>query len=860
MITKRILILMWLCTISILLFSNTDNFSLKIDNWDTNTDYTLNINDIFGIKPYLKNIKETLIIVPDSINTKIYNLNIYDHTGFTKIYINDELVANIGTPDQINKNSQIYNESIRVTFKKSLNRVKIVNYSFENLIQTTFEITEPDKSINKIHLYKIFKETIPLIYTLITIFTLITFTLYSASKEKNNRHMKFAFIFFAIYFFSIFFDEQIFLGIELDDIQILFASLAWHSMAIYYIKKHHLWSLKRISFTFLFMASVIVLFSVIYVFNTPKIDILIIKQIAVIFISSSLARIVIKSQKSDELILKIGLVLSIFIQVISFIYLSITNKYMYGIVQTGFLINVLSFYFDFLSHYKDSIKLKDKYNKKIMDSFEKLKQDFNDKDSVILELKSSIEESEREKSQFISTLSSNLRTPLNSIIGYSENLYTTDKTEEIFPIINEIIMESDKMFQSINNIMDFSNKEFTDVDLQLKTFRIKEIFENTLYGSSIINAFKSQINYNAEKDSDKILICGNPRIYKQITTSVFHFLIGLKPDIIDFTITNSGIDRDFMSLVMKFKGNGLDYNDISMEESINNNRDIFSKYIKLYGMKFNEEISDNSYQVEFHFECALAEVENIENKEKKPLDLTLNKNLSVLVVEDYKPNLNIVKMHLTKMGCEVYTATNGEEALTVFNRENIDVVLMDIKMPIMDGWIATESIRSTQKGLDTLILGLTASSLDLDIRHCFESGMDDVLVKPIRKNQLYKKLSTFEDFSPEKFPSFSALRADYRLSKIECEALFKSSISQIIKQLEVIEILTSAEDDKGMNNEMPAIIHASQTINAFYYSRLLRNYFNAYNNRDADRVKELMETLKNTINEVKGEHNDLFRD
>lgn len=849
---------MLLCTITTSVFGNIRLFSIKIDNWDVDSKYEYNIIENVGIKPYVKTIKEAEFIIPIHKTTQIYNLNIYNHRGFSKIYLNDLLVFNVGKPNQINQNTQIYNKSLELPLTKSKNSIKIINYSFLNSIETTFEITNAITSPRNIFLFQIINEIIPITYGIITLLILITLSLYS-KKLKLYRHLKLSFLFFTLYFFSRFLDEQIFKGLELDDIHVLFSFLAWYNIGTFYIKKYHLWSFKRQTITLLFMLTILILFTILYQFSSPYIDIEMTKQMIVILVSLVLVRIVIRAEKSDERLLKSGLALSLFLQIIGFIILSITNRPAYAFIQTGFIVIILSFYFNFLNNFKISLKASEIYTNKLLDSMDKLKLDFNKKESIVSDLKSNIEDIEREKSLFFSTLSSNLRTPLNSIIGYSENLYTTENIEDVHHIVNELIVESDKMFQSINNIMDFSSRDFTELDLQLKTFRMKEIFENTVYGSSIITSFRNQINYNAEKDSDKILICGNPLIYKQMTTSVFHFLIGLNPNLIDFTITNTGIDSEFMSLVVKFKGTGLDYSDFSIEESINTNRDVFQKYIKLYAITFSEEITDNSYQIEFNFECGLANSDEIDKNDKRPLNIPLSKNISVLVVEDYKPNLDIVKMHLTKMGCEVFTAANGDEAVTEFNRELIDVVLMDIKMPIMDGWIATEHIRSTKKGLDTLIVGLTASSLDLDIRHCFESGMDDVLVKPIRKNQLYKKLSTIESFKPEEFPSLASLRADYRLSKVESEALFTASITQIKKQLEVIEMLTSAEDDLGLEREIPAIISAAMTINAFYYSRLLRNYFNAYNNRESDRLKELMNRLKNSIEKVIIDNDDIFR-
>ena len=180
-------------------------------------------------------------------------------------------------------------------------------------------------------------------------------------------------------------------------------------------------------------------------------------------------------------------------------------------------------------------------------------------------------------------------------------------------------------------------------------------------------------------------------------------------------------------------------------------------------------------------------------------------------------------------------------------------------MPIMDGWEATERIRSMDKGLDTIIIGLTASSLDLDIRHCFESGMDDVQVKPIRKQQLYHKLTTLDDIKVKEFPDIKSLRADFGLSGIETDTLYNSSTRQIEKQLEVLEVLFAAKDSKGIEKVIPAIINAALNINAFYFTRLLRNYYNSYKADNLNRSREIYLRLVSIIKIAKEEQSDLLR-
>lgn len=860
---KRILIIILLCTFSSLINAENSKYIFPLENWEIDSIYKNGPPDEGESMPFYKTIKQIPFVIPDNIDSTFYYLNVYNSGGFSKIYLNGKLIQILGSKQMIQNISQTYKESFRIPVNPSQNIIKIVNYFRKSDIPTTFTITDDNTNPFHLKLYQVANESLSIVYALVTLLLLFTFFLYkNLNTEKLDTNTIKLLIFFILYFISKYLDGNMFPFLGIGLFSNILAFIAWYYLLTHYSKKHNLWSVGRTTLILIITLGLFVIFTIFYRFYTPYLGInfKIIKQVIIISTTIFFTKMIITYGKHDELFLKAGILISLLLQIIAFIILTTSNLPIFGLIQTGFMMIILSLYFNHYLNFNESIKSSDNYSEKLLDSINKLKLEISNKDECISDLKLSNDEVIREKSLFFSTLSSNLRTPLNSIIGYSENLFSTNTIEEFHPIVNEILIESDKMFQSINNIMDFSTRDFTSSDLQLKPFRMKEIFENSVYGSSTISSFKSQIVYLSEKDSDKVLLAGNPRIYQQITTSLLHLLISLNPDKIHLTISNTGITTEYINLLLKFKGVGLDSTDFNIKESFKTNKNIFSTYIKLYGIDVDEKLTDNSYEIDFTFQCALSGNLEPPTKDEQISNMQLYKNLSVLIVEDYKPNLNITKMHLTKMGCDVYTAINGEEAITIFNKEEIDIILMDIKMPIMDGWEATEVIRSSKKGLNTMIVGLTASSLDLDIKHCFESGMDDVLVKPIRKNQLFKKLNSFEQYKPEEFPKPSSLRADYRLSKFETETLFSGSVLQIKKQLEVIEMLISAEDSAGMSKEMPAIMNAALTINAFYYTRLLRNFFNAYDLKDKNRLEQLFNRLKSTIQGVTEENEELFRD
>ena len=119
----------------------------------------------------------------------------------------------------------------------------------------------------------------------------------------------------------------------------------------------------------------------------------------------------------------------------------------------------------------------------------------------------------------------------------------------------------------------------------------------------------------------------------------------------------------------------------------------------------------------------------------------ITKKYNILLVEDYIPNQKIAEEHLKNMGCSVDIASNGMEAVQKFNAKSYDLVLMDVQMPKMNGFEATEIIQLTNKNKSVPIVGLTANAFADDRKKCIQSGMKDVITKPFRKSTFARKVS-----------------------------------------------------------------------------------------------------------------------
>jgi len=126
--------------------------------------------------------------------------------------------------------------------------------------------------------------------------------------------------------------------------------------------------------------------------------------------------------------------------------------------------------------------------------------------------------------------------------------------------------------------------------------------------------------------------------------------------------------------------------------------------------------------------------------------MDFNDKLTILLVEDNELNQRLMKISLTRYNYVVAIATNGLEGVQMFKNQKFDLILMDIMMPVMDGYEATREIRnieSKDKSLGNIpIIAFTANTINNDREKCIQGGMDDILEKPFDINKFREILST----------------------------------------------------------------------------------------------------------------------
>ena len=361
------------------------------------------------------------------------------------------------------------------------------------------------------------------------------------------------------------------------------------------------------------------------------------------------------------------------------------------------------------------------------------------------------------KQQFLSNMSHEIRTPMNAIIGFTKVVLKTDLTDKQKEYLSAIKMSGDALIVLINDILDLAK-----VDAGKMTFE-KVPFKLGASISAMLHVFETKIQEKnlelvTEYDTNipKVLL-GDPIRLHQI-------ILNLVSNAIKFTskgkITVSVLllDEDEKSATVEFAiaDTGIGIAESKIDTIFDDFQQATTGTSRLYGgtglglaivkqlvepqggtVSVKSKIDEGSV---FSFILTFPKTTNHVEMETKKVEMEIEvKGIKVLVVEDMPLNQLLMKTLLDDFGFERDIAENGKIAVEKLQNEAYDIILMDLQMPVMNGFEATEYIRHTMKS-DIPIIALTADVTTVDLEKCKAVGMDDYIAKPVDERILYSKI------------------------------------------------------------------------------------------------------------------------
>lgn len=372
----------------------------------------------------------------------------------------------------------------------------------------------------------------------------------------------------------------------------------------------------------------------------------------------------------------------------------------------------------------------------------------------LLNAKEKAEESERLKSAFLANMSHEIRTPMNGILGFAELLNEpTLSIDEQQEFIQTIQISGSRMLNTINNIVDVSkiesglmNVDISETNINEKTEFIYKFFKPEVEGKGLRFTYKNSLTYkeaNIKSDNEKVYgILTNliKNAIKFTSEGSIEFGYEKKGEYLEFYVkdTGIGISENLKEKIFeRFRQGSETYN--RGYEGSGLGLSISKSYVEMLGGEIWVE-SELGIGSTFYFTIPFDTVskekhplENVVTAENKESDL---RRLKILIVEDDEISSSLLTRTLQNISDEILHALTGVEAVEVCQKNpDLDLILMDIRMPKMSGLEATQLIRQFNKKVT--IIAQTAYGFSSDCEKALLAGCNDYISKPIKKTALY---------------------------------------------------------------------------------------------------------------------------
>ena len=386
---------------------------------------------------------------------------------------------------------------------------------------------------------------------------------------------------------------------------------------------------------------------------------------------------------------------------------------------------------------------------------------------ALIEAKEKATIANKAKDEFLSIMSHEIRTPLNAVIGVSHLLVMEDPKEEQMENLKALKYSSEHLLSLVNDILDFNKITSGSLLLEEADFSLDQILDG-LQSIFKSKANKKNITFLIRKDNKvpDVLLGDTTRLTQILTNLVNNGIKFTKRGGVVLEISTVQQTDEFTEIKFAVEDTGIGISDLKKEQIFQPFAQAETHTTRKYGgtglglaiSKQLIEIMDSELQLESELEvgsvfsfvlkfknnCSLPSWN--EDQEEKRVEAVMGtlQGMNVLIVDDNRLNTMIVEKMLSKWDATYDIAENGLIALKMATSNRYDLILMDLQMPVMNGYEASRSIRDTDNSLnkDVPIYALSASTGINIIHEIKEYGMDGLIHKPFKPQKLHDILQT----------------------------------------------------------------------------------------------------------------------
>ncbi len=498
-------------------------------------------------------------------------------------------------------------------------------------------------------------------------------------------------------------------------------------------------------------------------------------------------------------------------------------------------------------------------------------------EKALKDARNQAEKSRDAEKQFLANMSHEIRNPINAIIGITNLLHDTKPTKEQLDYLNNIKYSSSILLGLISGILDLSKIESGNMELAETEIYLKEML-NTLFDVIKSKAQEKELSFSINLNSSiDFYILADTSALNQIFLNLLGNAVKftekggimiegytIEEDAewarLSFSIKDSGIgipedqlDNIFKEFKQADKETKLKYGGTGLGLAI------AKKLINLYGGSISVQSTEglgSTFTFDVKVKKTVRTILETEKEEFKTLDKQW-----ILIVEDDKINQQYLSGILTKWNISYNIANDGLEAIKILEKDIYNMILMDIRMPSMDGYETTIRIRSSTNNANrvTPIVALTASALVDEKKRALSVGMNDHLSKPFTPEQLGGVLSKYglvQKTDDSKFNHAfgsnldiehlkSLYENDYERAIIMCNIFLQT----IDDEVEVLVDMFESKDWKGFASQSHKIKPNFALVGLTRLSDILKEFERTRDEEDARRMVQIK--LDSVVKEIK---------